>query len=213
MHNAHSVKTEPKETLHPVIMAVPEADRLLKGPKMVNALRRHARNALAHSAQLSGLMLETLEKDDRGAPLPCDGVYWSLTHKTNNVAAVVARQAVGIDIEALRPCSPNLYQRIASAAEWSLAPEVSHRMFFRYWTAKEAVLKAVGKGLTGLQSCRIHKILDDTHIELSYHETLWLVEQFWTGDDHLVTVTTANNPIQWHWIGPRMATLAKDKPN
>ena len=89
-----------------------------------------------------------LEKDKNGAPLPSKGTYWSLTHKSANVAAVVAPRPVGIDIEVLRPCNPNLYQRIASAEEWDLAATVSDKNFFRYWTAKEAVLKAVGKGLT-----------------------------------------------------------------
>ena len=185
-------------TLHPVIMAVPKDDCLLKGREMVDALRRHARKALATAVQISGLTLGPLEKDDKGAPLPSNGHYWSLSHKTANVAAVVAPCPVGIDIEALRPCHQSLYRRIASSDEWRLAPEVSERIFFRYWTAKEAVLKAVGKGIVALSRCRIHQIVDDTHMELSYDGSVWRVAQCWTADDHIAAVTATDNRIQWH---------------
>ena len=171
---------------------------------MVAALRRHARNALAHSARLSQLTLGPLEKDDNGAPLPFNGVHWSLSHKSANVAAVVAPHPVGIDIEALRPTTANLHRRIASAAEWAMAPEVSDALFFRYWTAKEAVLKAVGKGLTALAHCRIHKIVDDTHMEVSYDGTIWRIAQYWTQDDHLVAVAGAGDLLEWHLTAPNM---------
>ena len=188
--------------LQPVIMPVPAAHRQLRGREMVAALRHHARNALAHSARFSRMTLGALKKDGNGAPLPSNGVYWSLSHKRAYVAAVVAPHPVGIDIEALRPTSAGLRRRIASADEWALAPEVSDTLFFRYWTAKEAVLKAVGRGLAALESCRIHKIVDDTHIEVSYDGAVWHIVQHWTEDNHIVAVTAANDDIEWHLIAP-----------
>ena len=189
--------------LHPVIMPVPADDRRLKGRQMVDALRRVARDALMHSARISQLTLGNLEKDANGAPLPSNGLYWSLSHKSANVAAVVAPHPIGIDIEALGSAKSDLYRRIASAGEWDLAPVASDHFFFRYWTAKEAVLKAVGKGLTALSRCRIHKIVDDTHMEVSYDDTIWQIVQYYTEDDHLVAVTAAGDPIQWHLIAPQ----------
>jgi 4'-phosphopantetheinyl transferase len=184
--------------IHPVIMAVPGPERALKGRDKVAALRRIAREALQHSAQLSGVTLGPLEKAENGAPLPSHGVYWSLTHKSSYVAAVTAPHPIGIDIEQKRSFSEGMYQRIAQSWEWGLAPSVSQTLFFRYWTAKEAVLKALGVGLTGLSRCRIAKILDDTHLELTYDDSVWQVTQYWIADHHIVAVTTDDVHIEWH---------------
>jgi 4'-phosphopantetheinyl transferase len=181
-------------------MPVPPEDRLLKGREMVAALRRHARTALQQACRISGKALGSLEKNTAGAPLPSNGLYWSVTHKPDNVAAVVAPRPVGIDIEALRPCNPSLHRRIADEREWALAPERSDRFFFRFWTAKEAVLKAVGTGLTGLERCRIQKIVDDTYISLTYDGIGWLVNQCWTQDRHLLAVTMSAEMVKWHVV-------------
>lgn len=190
----------PETIIHPVVMAVPAPDLGLKGREKVAALGRHARHALAHSARFGGVRLGPLEKDDRGAPLPSNGIHWSLTHKERYVAAVTGPQPVGIDIERIRPVRAGMHQRLAGDAEWELAPEVTRTLFFRYWTAKEAVLKAVGKGLTGLSCCRVAAIPDADHLILVYEESKWTVVHFWGTKEHIVTVTAQGDRIQWHLI-------------
>ncbi len=185
-------------TLHPVILAVPAAEQELKGRPKVEALRRAARNALALSAHYGDLCLGPLEKDENGAPLPSNGIHWSLTHKSAFVAAVCSPHPVGIDIERLRQVSRGLEERLASPAEWDLAPTVDRSLFFRYWTAKEAVLKAVGKGLTGLSRCRIQRIVDDDHLVLTYEEQPWRVTHHRIGQEHLVTITSDRVNLVWH---------------
>ncbi len=187
--------------IHPVIVPVPETDQKLMGRDKVKALSRHARQALSRSARYGGHTLGPLEKNDRGAPLPSNGIHWSLTHKEHYVAAVTAPHRVGIDIERIRPCSQRLYERIADPREWGLAPEQTLPLFFRYWTAKEAVLKAVSKGLVGLTRCRIHKILDDNRVALTYDGGIWIVVQYWIGDDHIVAVTASDDEVEWHLLG------------
>jgi 4'-phosphopantetheinyl transferase len=186
------------ETLHPAIMAVPGPEQKLKGKEKVSALKLAARQALHLSASYSGVELGPLKKADTGAPLPSKGIYWSLTHKSQYVAAVVAMHPIGIDIEKDRPISDGLYERIAAPREWALAATVTRALFYRYWTAKEAVLKAVGKGLTGLTRCHIVKIVDDAHLELTYDGTIWQVAQRWFPEDHIVSVTVDGNDIIWH---------------
>lgn len=190
----------PESIIHPVIMAVPEADLGLKGREKVAALGRHARTALAQSARFGGVRLGTLEKDDHGAPLPSNGVHWSLTHKERFVAAVTAPHPVGIDIERIRPVRTGMHQRLAGDGEWALAPEITQTLFFRYWTAKEAVLKAVGKGLTGLSRCRVTAIPDADHLILAYEDSRWTVAHFWGTSEHIVSVTADSAAIQWHAI-------------
>jgi 4'-phosphopantetheinyl transferase len=187
-------------TIHPVIMAVQQPDLELKGRDKVEALRRRAREALAHSAHCSGVSLGILKKDDHGAPLPFNGVHWSLTHKESFVAAVTAPHPIGIDIEIMRPFNAALHQRLAGDGEWALAPEVTQTLFFRYWTAKEAVLKAVGKGMVGLSDCRIVAIVDADHLIVTFQDSKWTVAQYWGTKDHIVAVTADHVEIQWHRI-------------
>lgn len=193
----------PWDTIHPVVMAVPIEDRHLKGRKKVAALGRYARQALDRSAEFSGVSLGPLNKNTKGAPLPSNGVHWSLSHKSSFVAAVTAGQSIGIDIEKIRTCSKALYDRIASPDEWDLAPAVSQILFFRFWTAKEAVLKAVGHGLTGLSECRILSIDDTTRLTVQYKDTTWRVAQYRIGDDHIAAVTENAQTIEWHLITER----------
>lgn len=187
-------------TIHPVIMAVPHPEIGLKGRQKVTALRRRAREALAYSARYSDVRLGPLEKDDRGAPIPFNGVHWSLTHKEHYVAAVTAAQPIGIDIEMMRPYNPALHQRLADDVEWALAPAVTETLFFRYWTAKEAVLKAVGQGLAGLSKCRIEAVVDREHLIVSFEDSKWTVIQYWGTKDHIVAVTAEHVEIEWHRI-------------
>ena len=187
-----------RATIHPVVMAVPEHERPLKGKEKGQVLRRIAREALHESARYSGVTLGVLEKAESGAPLPSKGIHWSLTHKESFAAAVTAPHPIGIDIEKDRSVSEGLYERLASRQEWALAPEVTQSLFFRFWTAKEAVLKAVGKGLAGLTHCRIIEILDDDRLELRYEQSIWRVTQLRFVDNHIVAITTGDVDIKWH---------------
>lgn len=191
------------DTIHPVVMAVPIEDRHLKGREKVAALGRYARQALNRSAEFSGVSMGPLNKNEKGAPIPTNGIHWSLSHKSAFVAAVTAGQPIGIDIEKLRECSKALYERIASPNEWDLAPTVTQVLFFRIWTAKEAVLKAAGQGLTGLSDCRILSIDDTARLTVQYKDATWRVVQYRIGDDHIASVTENAQTIEWHLITER----------
>lgn len=190
----------PAATLHPVILAVPESNRTLDRREKVKALGRQARRALELSARFSAVPLdmETLRKSDLGAPIPQGSIYWSLSHKEFFVAAVTAPHPVGIDIEMIKPIKDALYGRIADEQEWTQAVDKNPVAFFRFWTAKEAVLKAIGKGMTGLDHCRVIQIRDDHQIDLTFKERPWSVIHHWIDERHLAAVTTSGEPISWH---------------
>ena len=179
-------------------MAVRPATRMLKVRECAEALSLQARTALALSAELSGDTLELLAKGDRGAPLPSGGVYWSLSHTSDFVAAVTAPYPIGIDIEKIKSFTPALRERVAGTREWELSDTVDDILFCRYWTAKEAVLKAIGIGLGGLKRCRITKICDDKHIQLFYDKEKWIVSHSAIALHHMAAITAAAGSVKWH---------------
>jgi 4'-phosphopantetheinyl transferase len=159
----------------------------LAGREKVVHLSVRAREALAVSARETGIVLGALEKNDAGAPLPSNGYYWSLAHKSDYVTAVVADVPIGIDVEKAREVTPGLYQKIASAEEWRLGSENREHLFFRYWTAKEAVLKVAGTGIRELAYCRIARVLDEQLIQLDFKGEPFQVRHFFH-DRHVIGI-------------------------
>jgi len=182
-------------TLFPVVMPVTEVGHKLSGKEKVNHPSRIAREALKLSAEKSGVRLGELLKDERGAPCPVAGNYWSLSHKPKCVAAVVSKDKVGIDIEEIKPRAESLFAYVASDEEWGLK-EKSWDTLFRYWTAKEAILKVIGIGISGLKTCRIISVHDENHISLDYNGHFFLVEQL-RCKNHIVSVLKGDNQIEW----------------
>ena len=186
-------------TLYPVLLPVPQADRRLNGRDKVKALSRLARLALMKSCEKSGFCLDTFPKNEKGVPLPVGGVHWSLTHKSDMVGGVAARLPVGMDLETIRPVKDALLAKVAGEDEWQLVSGDRQKAFFRFWTAKEAVLKAVGKGMVGLSRCRVVEIVDDTRMMLTYDKTRWPVAHFWF-EDHVAALTPHHFAISWTFI-------------
>ena len=182
--------------IYPVILKVPEEKRMLSGRDSVRFLSQFAREAVFASAQRSGCKLAELEKDSDGAPMPSNGVFWSLSHKPEYVAGVISDHPVGIDIEQIRPVQPSLVNRIINSDEQQVTGTVSDDIFFRCWTAKESVLKAVGAGLKGLSQCRIHHIIDKTTLVVSCHQKHWMIEHVYY-DNYVASVVRSEKNVQW----------------
>lgn len=182
-------------TIYPVILAVPDAAKKLTPKERVQFLSGHARRAVEISAEKSRIPLGQLMQDERNAPLPFNGNFWSITHKPEYVGAVVAPSPIGIDIEKICARTKSLFEKTASDAEWALADKTA-TTFFRYWTAKEAVLKAAGIGLKDLSKCRIVRISSDRHLDLEHDGHKWKVEHRFF-DGHIASVTQNNFRINW----------------
>jgi len=86
--------------------------------------------------------------------VPGGAIEFNLTHSGAIVAIALARIPVGVDVELIRdmPDRAAIVERFfhpaESAALASSAPEAAQTAFFRTWTRKEAVAKAVGLGLS-----------------------------------------------------------------
>jgi 4'-phosphopantetheinyl transferase len=186
-------------TLYPVILPVSEADRCLNGRDQVKALSRRARRALTDSCDKSGLRLASFPKNENGVPLPVAGIHWSVTHKSDYVGGVAAPFPVGMDLEAIRPVSDALLKKVADDSEWRLFHGNPQDGFFHFWTAKESVLKAVGKGMAGLSRCRVMEIADDTRMMLTYDRNRWPVAHF-RFDGHVAAITSHRFEVSWTFI-------------
>ncbi len=86
---------------------------------------------------------------DMNCPVP----FFNLSHTgTQAVLAVASDLDVGIDIERVRPVERGLARRFFSVAEVAtleaLPADQWREGFFRCWTRKEAVLKALGVGFS-----------------------------------------------------------------
>lgn len=182
--------------IYPVVLKVPEEHQVFKGRESVLFLRQYARQAVVRSAQIQGIDMPELENDDKGAPIPKNGFYWSLSHKPGYVAGVVSNMPIGIDIEKIKPVKPLLFDKVMDENERKLIETISDDLFYRFWTAKETVLKAVGVGLRGLSHCKIIDIINQGSLTVSWGRTRWLIEHIYY-DNHMISIVKNDKNICW----------------
>ncbi|WP_454625857.1 4'-phosphopantetheinyl transferase family protein [Bradyrhizobium cenepequi] len=81
-------------------------------------------------------------------------IDFSLSHARGAVAVAAARMPIGVDVEPLREVDhlDTMSELVLAAEEQAVLRKTSavsrSRLFLRYWTLKEALLKAAGLGLT-----------------------------------------------------------------
>ncbi|MDM8517110.1 4'-phosphopantetheinyl transferase superfamily protein [Desulfobacterales bacterium HSG16] len=182
--------------VHPIILAIPERARQLKPREKNRFLSEQARKSLRICGRKHGIQINDLKKNDKGAPIPFDGLYWSLTHKPEYVAGVLSPIPIGIDIEKIRSVADRMLDKIADPTEWNLSDGDRLTNFFRYWTAKEAVLKATGIGLSGLSSCKILTIDTKDRLSVRFFDITWQIEHFYF-DRHIASITKDRFAIDW----------------
>lgn len=160
------------------ICSISDFTHNLKGPDLVKKQKILARLLLKKEFLLQGLTPPDLfPQAESGQPLPYKGVYWSISHKTSCVAAMISSVACGVDIEIVTPRKSELLEYVAPLEEWELAGFSSKSFkspdsevwncFYRFWTAREALLKCIGVGLALLSKCSVIKILNSQNISMS----------------------------------------------
>ncbi|MEH2438282.1 MAG: 4'-phosphopantetheinyl transferase HetI [Nostoc sp.] len=103
----------------------------------------------------------------RGKPVLTDtfadsGLAFNLSHSQGlGLCAVNCTKEIGVDLEYIRPMSDleALAKRFFLPREYemlrSLCANQQQEVFFRYWTCKEAYLKATGDGLAQLEQIEV----------------------------------------------------------
>ncbi|MDY6898666.1 MAG: 4'-phosphopantetheinyl transferase superfamily protein [Cyanobacteriota bacterium] len=91
-----------------------------------------------------------------------NNLCFNLSHSQNYALYVMSlNNYIGVDLECINSTTDvvSLAQRFFSPSEFavieSAPPEQQQQLFFRYWTCKEAYLKATGSGLKDLQKVEI----------------------------------------------------------
>ncbi|NET02385.1 MAG: 4'-phosphopantetheinyl transferase superfamily protein [Sphaerospermopsis sp. SIO1G1] len=126
------------------------------------------------------------------------GIFFNLSHSQDlGLLGVSYQQLIGVDLEYMRPMTDleNLAKRFFLNLEYevikSLDAETQQQVFFRYWTCKEAYLKATGDGLVKLE---------DIGVELQLHQTAqllvtgnWQLQEFTPAENFAAAVVVAND--------------------
>lgn len=77
---------------------------------------------------------------------------FNLSHSGGLAALVICEDVAGVDIESIQPLTEDVESMFFSQAEIATLSGLGERermqKFYRFWTAKEAVLKALGSGFS-----------------------------------------------------------------
>lgn len=106
-------------------------------------------NCIRESGCAPGL-LHGYRLDDQNKPFIPGWFCFNLSHSGQWVALAYGPQALGIDIEEVKPIETELFRHYLHPAErdWiDEAPEKALQRFYTIWSGKEAVLKADGIGI------------------------------------------------------------------
>ncbi len=182
------------------MLKISNAGQIKSSAEMMNLSGRYARHALRISGEYSGFYPEHINKDKEGKPKCCNGIYWSITHKTDCVAGIVSNSPIGIDIEKIKSVSEPLFEKICKPEEKCIFGQYDRDLiFFRCFTAKEAVLKLTGIGLRGLNDTRIVDTLGQSGLITEYKGNIYKIEHLII-DELIISVVKNNSKIIWDYI-------------
>ncbi|MBQ6180219.1 MAG: 4'-phosphopantetheinyl transferase superfamily protein [Ruminococcus sp.] len=95
-----------------------------------------------------------LSRGKMGKPSLADrpDIHFNLSHANGVTACIVSDRECGIDCEGVRPFRQNVIRKVLSDREKlvfeAAPPEEKDLLFFRFWTLKEAYVKAIGTGIS-----------------------------------------------------------------
>lgn len=86
-------------------------------------------------------------------------IHFNMSHCRTAVACALSNKPIGIDIESIRPFNMDLAKKVLNEQELRICMESTDcgRIFTKYWTIKEALLKLSGEGLR----CNLQDIISD----------------------------------------------------
>ncbi len=131
------------------------------------------------------------------------GLLFNLSHSQNLALLGLSYQhQIGVDLEYLRTMSDleSLAKRFFSPREYEhlrlVSPAEQQQIFFRYWTCKEAYLKATGDGLVQLEEIEIG--LTPNQPSQLLVSGNWTLRELTPAENFASAVVVANSHINLH---------------
>ncbi|WP_414571052.1 4'-phosphopantetheinyl transferase HetI [Nostoc sp. CCY 9925] len=139
----------------------------------------------------------------RGKPVLAEtfagsGIEFNLSHSQElGLCAVNFQREIGVDLESIRPVSDleALAKRFFLPREYEMLRSLSlaqqQEAFFRYWTCKEAYLKATGDGLAQLE--KVEVFLTPTEPAKLQISEDWSLFELVPANNYVAAVAVANS--------------------
>ncbi|MFH7014648.1 4'-phosphopantetheinyl transferase family protein [Flavobacterium sp. FlaQc-47] len=97
----------------------------------------------------NSFQFEKIIKDSYGKPFMLGSDYnFNISHSGNTVVCVFSKQEIGIDIEEINEIDYSLFENVFSPVELIEIKNEGLDKFYEFWTKKESVIKAIGKGMS-----------------------------------------------------------------
>jgi 4'-phosphopantetheinyl transferase len=116
--------------------------------------------------------LERMQYTIHGRPYLVNGPDFNISHSGSRAVCAIAQDdKIGIDIEEIKSMDISDFKDQFSTAEWQTIITAPDQLdaFYCYWTAKECILKADGRGITASLS-RLE--IDGCH-EIVFEDRRW----------------------------------------
>ena len=132
---------------------------------------------------------------------------FNLSHSQNYALYVMSlNNSVGVDLECISSTTDvvSLAKRFFSPSEFavieSASPEQQQQLFFRYWTCKEAYLKATGTGLRDLQKVEISLTAEQpAELNISDISSEWSLLEIQPFSNCAATVAVRGKDLQFKY--------------
>lgn len=125
--------------------------------KNIPASERMYQHEAAHTLldaalkKIYGIESYSIRTGNRGKPYLADrpDIFFNLSHCRGLAVCAISDSEIGADCEMIRPYSGNAAKKIFSALEIDYVSQSAYpdESFFRIWTLKEALGKAMGTGI------------------------------------------------------------------
>ena len=133
--------------------------------------------------------IDQLEFDQYKKPYCKGDINFNITHSGNYVLCAFSKAcSLGIDIEQVQELVFDQFHGCFTPAEWASILHTNNQLaqFYRYWTKKEAVMKADGRGMhIPLQS---FEVLAD---EASVDTNKWYLQELYIHDSYSAHIATS----------------------
>lgn len=114
-------------------------------------------------------------RDVYGKPyLSGNEINFNISHSGNTVVSIFSKNVTGIDIEKIEEVDYKTFNHVFSYSEMEIIKIGGYSKFYKFWTIKEAVCKAIGKGM-GIPLLDI-KINNNNNVV--HNDVIWSTRSF-----------------------------------